>query len=48
MKDGTTAGFLWSVSKLYWTSAKILFLWLNDDDDDEDEDNDGDDNVTMM
>ena len=47
MKDGTTAGFLWSVSKLYWRSAKILFLWL-DDDDDEDEDNDGDDNVTMM
>ena len=45
MKDGTTAGFLWSVSKLYWRSAKILFLWL---DDDEDEDNDGDDNVTMM
>ena len=35
------------MSKLYWTSAKILFLWL-DDDDDEDEDNDGDDNVTMM
>ena len=34
------------MSKLYWTSAKILFLWL-DDDDDEDEDNDGDDNVTM-
>ena len=35
------------MSKLYWTSAKILFLWL-DDDDDGDEDNDGDDNVTMM
>ena len=45
MKDGTTADFLWSVSKLYWTSAKILFLWL---DDYEDEDNDGDDNVMMM
>ena len=45
MKDGTTAGTLWSVSKLYWTSAKILFLWLDDDDD---EDNDVDDNVTMM
>ena len=45
MKDGTTAGFLWSVSKLYWTSAKILFLWL---DDDVEEDNDGDDNVMML
>ena len=35
------------MSKLYWTSAKILVLRL-DDDDEEDEDNDGDDNVTMM
>ena len=36
------------MSKLYWTSAKILVLRLDDDDDEENEDNDGDDNVTMM